>query len=57
MTTAVSFDLCNVGIFNTATGELVIATEDFVTYPANVYSFTITALVADLPTIRKDVSF
>ena len=57
MTTVASFDLCNVGTFNTATSELIIVTEDFLTYPPDTYTFTITGSVADLPTISKDVSF
>ena len=41
MTTVASFDFCRVGTFNFWTGELVIATDDFVTYPPNTYTFEI----------------
>ena len=57
MTTVASFDLCNVGTFNTATGKLVISTEDFLTYPPDNYSFTITGSVAENTSISKSVSF
>jgi len=57
MTTFASFDLCNVGTFNTATGKLIIATEDFLTYPPNTYSFTITGLVAENTSIIENISF
>ena len=49
MDTIASFDLCYVGAFNTATGELVISTDDFVAYPPNAYSFTITGSVIATP--------
>ena len=57
MTTVASFDLCNVGTFNTATGKLVISTEDFLTYPPDNYSFTITGSVAENTSITENISF
>ena len=50
MTTIASFDFCNVGTFNTYTGELLIETEDFVTYPPNIYNFRIKGTVVGATT-------
>ena len=57
MTTITTFDLCNVGTFNTYTGKLVIETEDFMTYPADDYSFSITGSVVGPNTITAEVYF
>ena len=57
MTTIANFDLCTEGTFNTNTGELVIVTDDFVTYPPIVYSFTIKGQVSEAPTSSQEISF
>ena len=49
MNTVANFDLCTIGNFNSVTGQLIISTEDFVTYPPNVYSFRITGSVIATP--------
>jgi hypothetical protein len=57
MDTVVNFDLCTIGNFNSVTGQLIISTDDFVTYPPNTYSFTIKGSIVGANSINKETHF